>query len=139
MLVKILLGLQKASHGTVEIMGSPSRRGDPRVGYVPQKHAIDQELSTESIELVRLGLSGRHLGPGIFSRNDQKVAMDALRSVGAEDLAHHSLGSLSGESFNGSSLQKRSSASQILYCWTNRSQTWTSSENMRWYTLSMIL
>jgi zinc/manganese transport system ATP-binding protein len=63
---------------------------------VPQRHIIDSETSIESLELVRLGYSGRRWGLSLFSQNDNKVALAALAGVGAADLAHRSLGELSG-------------------------------------------
>jgi zinc/manganese transport system ATP-binding protein len=45
---------------------------------------------------VRLGFSGKRWGFGLFSHEDRKAALDALKDVGATDLAHRSLGVLSG-------------------------------------------
>ena len=56
-LFRLLLGLQKPSDGTIEIFNSQPRRGNPRIGYVPQRHLIDSDTNIECLELVRLGLS----------------------------------------------------------------------------------
>jgi zinc/manganese transport system ATP-binding protein len=53
-------------------------------------------MTVEALELVRLGLSGTQWGLSIFSKNDRKAALNALYAVGAEELAHRSLGGLSG-------------------------------------------
>lgn len=95
-LFRILLGLQQPLGGEIRIFGEPPRRGNPHIGYVPQKHVIDSDTNIESVELVRLGLSGKRWGLNPFSHADRDAAMEAIRSVGAEDLTHRPLGVLSG-------------------------------------------
>jgi zinc/manganese transport system ATP-binding protein len=63
---------------------------------VPQSHIIDSDTSVESLELVRLALSGRKWGFSLLSQKDRKAALEALEEVGASDLAHRPLGQLSG-------------------------------------------
>ncbi len=94
-LFRLLLGLQHPLGGTIEIFNAPPRRGNPLIGYVPQRHGIDSETNIESLELVRLALSGKHWGFSLSGR-DRKVALGALRAVGSEELAHRSLSALSG-------------------------------------------
>jgi len=95
-LFRLLLGLQQPMGGTLRIFGAPPKRGNPRIGYVPQGHVIDSDTNVESLELVRLGLSGQRWGLSPFSHADRTAAMAVLESVDAGDLAHASLGSLSG-------------------------------------------
>jgi zinc/manganese transport system ATP-binding protein len=95
-LFRMLLGLQRPSGGSLSLFGATPRRGNRRVGYVPQRHAIDNETHIECESLVRMGVSGTRWGPGLAFRREQKAAAAALRAVGATDLAHKSLGSLSG-------------------------------------------
>jgi zinc/manganese transport system ATP-binding protein len=95
-LFRLLLGLQRPLGGSLDILGAPPKRGNPRIGYVPQRHAIDSETNIECLELVRLGLSGRKWGFNPFSHKDRDAAYAALESVGATDLAHRPLGVLSG-------------------------------------------
>ncbi len=54
-----------------------------------------KQTNIESLELVRLALSGKHWGFSLSGR-DRKVALGALRAVGSEELAHRSLNALSG-------------------------------------------
>jgi zinc/manganese transport system ATP-binding protein len=84
--------------GTLNILGQKPRRGNPRIGYVPQRHTIDSELRIEALELVRLGISGTRFGVGwpTSRKRENERAMEALRSVNAENLAHAPLGVLSG-------------------------------------------
>jgi zinc/manganese transport system ATP-binding protein len=94
-LFHLLLGLTPPLAGSVEIFGDSPRRGNSRIGYVPQRHRIDSETRIRALELVRLGLNGTRWG---FATNaaDTGAAMEALRSVGAEELANRPLGALSG-------------------------------------------
>ncbi len=94
-LFRLLLGLQHPLGGNIEIFNAPPRRGNPLIGYVPQRHGIDSETNIESLELVRLAFSGKHWGFSLSGR-DRKVALGALRAVGSEELAHRSLSALSG-------------------------------------------
>jgi len=95
-LFRILLGLQRPTEGTVSVFGASPRRGNPRIGYVPQRHTIDNDTNIECLELVRLGLSGNRWGFNPFSRREQEEAYVALEAVGATELAHRPLGALSG-------------------------------------------
>jgi zinc/manganese transport system ATP-binding protein len=95
-LFRLLLGLQQPIGGTLRIFESPPHRGNPRIGYVPQRHLIDSETNIESLELVRLGVSGNRWGFNPFSQEDRKAAINALENVGGIELAHRPLGELSG-------------------------------------------
>src|SRR5690349_886967 len=95
-LFRLLLGLLRPAAGTLQIFNAQPKRGNSQIGYVPQRHLIDSDTNVESLELVRLGYSGRKWGIGLFSRSDTKAALVALESVGASELAHRPLGELSG-------------------------------------------
>jgi len=95
-LFRLLLGLQQPFSGTIKIFGAVPKRGNPQIGYVPQRHIFDDQTNVESLELVRLGFSGKQWGLDLFSKNDRKAAFAELEAVGATDLAHRSLGVLSG-------------------------------------------
>ncbi len=95
-LFRLLLGLHHPIRGTINVLGAQPRRGNPRIGYVPQKHVIDGDTNIECLELVRLGLSGKKWGFRLFSKDDRDSALAALRGVGAAELAHRPLGALSG-------------------------------------------
>ena len=95
-LFRVLLGLQQPTDGAISVFNSRPQSGNPRIGYVPQKHLIDNETNVESLELVRLGLSGMRWGFNPFSRDDRTAALNALGSVGGEELARRPLSQLSG-------------------------------------------
>jgi len=97
-LLRMLLGLQQPIGGTLRIFGDEPKRGNPRIGYVPQRHVIDSDTNVECLELVTLGLSGKRWGfnPNPFDHRERDTALASLEGVGATELAHRSLGGLSG-------------------------------------------
>lgn len=95
-LFRLLLGLQQPMNGTITIFNAPPKRGNPHIGYVPQRHLTDSATNIECLELVRLAISGNRWGFSMFSRDDRKIALETLKSVGAAELAHRSLFGLSG-------------------------------------------
>ena len=95
-LFRVILGLQHPMAGSVQIFGAPPRRGNPHIGYVPQRHTIDTETNVECLELVRLGLSGTWWGFDPFNHHDRDAALSALEAADATELVHRRLGALSG-------------------------------------------
>jgi len=95
-LLKVLLGLQALSAGTVELDGRPPRRGSDAVGYVPQQKAFDRDLPLRARDLVRLGLDGHRWGIGRPDRCARAKVDEALAAVGATGFADAPVGLLSG-------------------------------------------
>jgi zinc/manganese transport system ATP-binding protein len=97
-LFRLLLGLVHATAGDLSVFGRTPRRGDARIGYVPQRHTVDPEVGIEVLEIVRLVACGCRWGFDLPARakHERQVALRALRDVGAEELAHRPLGQLSG-------------------------------------------
>lgn len=93
---RLLLGLQQPISGTIKVFDGKPKRGNPKIGYIPQRHSIDKETNIECMELVRLAYSGNKLGFALSASEEKKAAIEALESVGASDLAKKSLGILSG-------------------------------------------
>ncbi|MDQ1391078.1 MAG: zinc/manganese transport system ATP-binding protein [Acidimicrobiaceae bacterium] len=99
-LARVLLGLVPPSAGDLTVLGRPPRRGNPAIGYVPQRRPIDPELRLMGTELVKLGLVGHKWGPGLPRRRDSAelaARVDAaIAAVGATGFAKHAVGTLSG-------------------------------------------
>jgi len=95
-LFRLLLGLQQPLSGSLRIFNEPPRRGNARIGYVPQRHVIDSETNIECMELVHLAYCGHLWGFHLSSKIDRQAAADALAAVGAADLARQPLCDLSG-------------------------------------------
>jgi zinc/manganese transport system ATP-binding protein len=95
-LLKLLLGLLRPAGGQVSILGEPVRRGDRRVGYVPQHQSFDRDLPARGIDLVRLGAIGHRFGPRRISPTTASKVERSLAVVGATSYAHAPVGLLSG-------------------------------------------
>ena len=95
-LLRVLLGLQPLTHGTVELAGRPARRGSRTVGYIPQQRALDPTVPLRGRDLVGFGLDGHRWGVGRASRRRRARVLEALEEVGATDYADAPVGRLSG-------------------------------------------
>ena len=95
-LFRMLLGLQRPINGTIRIFGDVPRRGNSRIGYVPQRHVFDSETNVECLELVHLAYCGQRWGFHLSSKSEREKALRALAAVGAADLALKPLNALSG-------------------------------------------
>jgi zinc/manganese transport system ATP-binding protein len=95
-LVKVLLGLQRLSSGTVQVCGRTPRRGSTHIGYIPQQKAFDRDVAVRGRDLVRLGLDGHRWGTGLPSRGAREQVERAIAAVGASGYADAPLGRLSG-------------------------------------------
>jgi zinc/manganese transport system ATP-binding protein len=95
-LFRLLLGLHPALAGSLTVFGSAPKRGNARIGYVPQRHTIDFETHVRCFDLVRLGYSGHKWGFPLSGRRERAAARRALETTGASSLSERSLGSLSG-------------------------------------------
>lgn len=95
-LIKAALGLVRPVTGQVRFLGLPTRRMRGRIGYVPQRQAVDWDFPTTVRDVVEMGLY-RSLGwfrrPG---RQARARALAALAQVGMQDLADRQIGQLSG-------------------------------------------
>ncbi|MCW2816455.1 MAG: fhuC [Nocardioides sp.] len=93
-LVKVALGMRALTSGTAEVGGRPVRRGDHRVGYVPQHQGYDADTPLRGRDLVQLGVDGHRWGLPSLRRS--AVVADRLRQVEAEHLGGVRLGRMSG-------------------------------------------
>ena len=88
-LFRVVLGLLKPSAGTVRHLGR-------RVGYVPQKVAIEPDAPLRARDLVALGLDGERFGVRLPSRSRRERVDRMLEAVGAAAFADARVGTLSG-------------------------------------------
>jgi zinc/manganese transport system ATP-binding protein len=95
-LLKILLGLQQLTSGTVTVTGQAPRRGSRAVGYVPQQRHFDAGLPVRGRDLVGLGLDGHRWGPRRRNGVDRQRVADVIADVGAQTYADAPVGLLSG-------------------------------------------
>jgi len=96
-LIRLILGLLHPMAGKLEVFGEAPRRGNPRIGYVPQGSTFDPELSIRGRDFVGLGVDGHRWGVRLTGRAQVSAATDvSIAAVGAEGYADRQLGRLSG-------------------------------------------
>jgi len=103
LLLLLLLGLLRPSAGGVEVLGRQPRRGDPAIGYVPQRRTLNAELAVRGRDLVALGIDGHRWGfalpgwPGGAGRRASRARVqEVLETVEAAGYADRPIGQLSG-------------------------------------------
>src|SRR5215471_10739584 len=95
-LLKALLGVVPLSHGTVKVFGRPVGRGNPEIGYLPQRRRFDPDLRIRAVDLVRLGLDGTRWGLPLPSAAADRRVNEMIELVGAGVYRDRPVGELSG-------------------------------------------
>ena len=95
-LFRVILGLQRATRGTVRVDGRPRSRRNPLIGYVPQKFVLDPDAPIRARDLVALGVDGHRFGVVRRGAQRRAVVEEMLAAVGAEAFASARVGLLSG-------------------------------------------
>lgn len=95
-LLKTILGQQSLDSGSIVLDGHPVRRGDRRIGYIPQQKIVAPGTPLRGRDLVTLGVNGHRYGPPFTTRADRERVDALLDAVGATEYADQPLGSLSG-------------------------------------------
>ena len=96
-LLRVLLGRQPLTSGTVRVAGAEPGAGNRRIGYIPQQRVLDPSVGLRGRDLVGFGLDGHRWGTGIRGRQARRGAVNAvLDAVGANDYANAPVGRLSG-------------------------------------------
>jgi zinc/manganese transport system ATP-binding protein len=95
-LLRILLGLQEPSAGSVVVEGCPPRERCHRIGYVPQQRVFDRDIALRGRDLVRLGLDGHRWGFGRVGSENRARVDASLAEVGATAYSDAPVGRLSG-------------------------------------------
>jgi len=95
-LLKLLLGLERPSRGTVRVLGLDPREASSRVGYMPQLTVQGRSFPISVLQTVLLGRLTPSSWWPCWPRRDRDKAMECLARVGAEHLADKPLSDLSG-------------------------------------------
>ncbi len=61
-LLRVILGQQKLTSGSVAFDSAPVTRGNRRIGYVPQQRLVDEGTPVRARDLVGFGLDGHRWG-----------------------------------------------------------------------------
>ncbi|EFH83156.1 metal ABC transporter ATP-binding protein [Ktedonobacter racemifer] len=101
-LLRLVLGLISPAQGEIHVLGVPPKRGNPLIGYVPQRRTLDAHLRVCARDFVMLGLDGHRWGvasPFVSSRQRQarrEAVEAACEAVGATSYINRPVGQLSG-------------------------------------------
>jgi len=96
-LFRLLLGLIPPAGGELEVLGRRPHRGNPAIGYVPQRRNIDRDLPVRGRDFVHLGVDGNRWGVALSGVAETSARIDqAIASVHATAYADRSIGRLSG-------------------------------------------
>ena len=97
-LFRQLLGLLPPVEGTLHVLGESPRRGNPAIGYVPQRRNIDADVAIRGRDFVHLGVDGHRWGfaiGGPVAEANRRVD-SAIQAVEALAYADRPIGRLSG-------------------------------------------
>ncbi|MCU1405274.1 MAG: transporter ATP-binding protein [Glaciihabitans sp.] len=95
-LLKTILGQQKLNSGAVRLEGRDIRRGDRKIGYIPQQKLVAPGTPMRGRDLVALGVNGHRFGPPLPSRATRDRVDELLSDVGASAYGNEPVGQLSG-------------------------------------------
>lgn len=95
-LLRVILGLAELTAGSATVQGAPVRRGNPRVGYIPQHRGFTADLSMRARDVVRLGLDGHRWGLPVRDGHRATTVAGLLTEVGADAYGDAPVGLLSG-------------------------------------------
>ncbi len=95
-LLKVILGQLRLAEGRALLFGEPVRRGDSRIGYIPQQRIIPDGVPLLGRELVALGANGHRFGLPVTSRAERDRVDALIEAVGASGYARRAVGLLSG-------------------------------------------
>jgi zinc transport system ATP-binding protein len=97
-LLKMIAGLLKPDEGEILLFGVPAKRFRDweKIGYVPQKTALNPMFPATVREVVLSGLYSRKKLFRRLTRSDYTQLNDALGALGIESIADRRIGRLSG-------------------------------------------
>ncbi len=96
-LMRAILGLESLSVGSITALGERvRRRGNRRIGYLPQARPLSSETGMRGRDLVALGVDGHRFGLPFPRRSDRARIDRLIEAVGAQSFADDPVGVLSG-------------------------------------------
>ncbi|HSX47829.1 MAG TPA: metal ABC transporter ATP-binding protein [Patescibacteria group bacterium] len=97
-LIKLLLGLNSPLRGSLKLFNNLPKRGNLKIGYVPQRRIIDEQNNIEVYEFIRMGLIGTKWGFSLPNKTkvERNEIYKILEETNSKELAHRPIGQLSG-------------------------------------------
>ena len=94
--LRVLLGLQPLSGGSVSVAGRAPRKAARSIGYVPQQRGFPARTPLRARDLVAQGIDGHRWGIRLHPRAVRRRVAELLERVGAGAYANAPVGMLSG-------------------------------------------
>ena len=95
-LIKSILGFIKPDVGTVKLFGEDASQVKGKVAYVPQRGAVDWDFPITVREVAAMGRYGQRRWWQDLTREDYRIAEEALEKVRMSEFARRQIGQLSG-------------------------------------------
>jgi manganese/zinc/iron transport system ATP- binding protein len=95
-LLRAVLGLTPAQRGEVRILGRKREAMRGRVGWLPQRAAVDWDFPASALDVVAMARAPRIRWFGPIPRREREAARAALAEVGMAEFADRQIGRLSG-------------------------------------------
>ena len=95
-LLRAILGILQAQSGAIRVFGVAAKRGNPRIGYMPQSRSSLQGNRLRGWDIVAGIVRGERLGLPFHGADVRRKVDGALGLVEATGLAHRSFAELSG-------------------------------------------
>ncbi len=90
------MGLLEPDSGYIEIKGKTLKEVREKVSYVPQRESVDWDFPADVMDVVKMG---RYRKENIFkrlSKEDKRIAIEALEKVDLLEFSKRQIGELSG-------------------------------------------
>ncbi len=95
-LFRAILGLHAVSAGTISVFGSPVRRGNPAIGYLPQVRSQPPTAALAGRDFLAASIAGNRLGLPMLSAAGSRDIDRVLELTHGEALAKRPLSDMSG-------------------------------------------
>jgi len=95
-LLKSIMQLTPLSSGYVKLFGRPLSQVRNRISYVPQRESVDWDFPTSVMEVALMGRYRRNNLLRRLSKEDRRIAKEALEKVGMLEYADRQISQLSG-------------------------------------------
>ncbi len=95
-LIKAILGFVRPDFGSVSIFGEAADKAKGRVAYVPQRGTVDWDFPITVREVAIMGRYGHRPWWRNLTKEDYKLADEALDMVRMSEFRHRQIGQLSG-------------------------------------------
>lgn len=95
-LIKSILGFVRPDVGRVEVFGEDVSKVKGRVAYVPQRGSVDWDFPVTVREVAAMGRYGKRRWWQDLTKEDYRLADEALKKVRMSEFATRQIGQLSG-------------------------------------------